>query len=93
LFEDAPVIYISGLLSLITGFSLAVFHNTWTADWRLVITVFGWLMLGKGVMLIALPGIMKKICKNLFKTDSALMADGFICLVFGLVFAYLGFLT
>mgnify|MGYP006351640825 CR=1 FL=1 len=36
--------YLTGLLSLLAGLAIVNLHNTWSADWRIVITVLGWLM-------------------------------------------------
>jgi VanZ family protein len=32
------------------------FHNLWVADWRVVITIIGWLSILKGAIRILLPG-------------------------------------
>lgn len=93
LLNDAPLTYISGLISLITGFLLVTFHNIWVNNWVVVITVFSWLLLGKGILLIVLPEIMKKISKGLFKTSNVFLVDGLIVLILGLVFAYFGFIA
>ena len=37
------------------GLVVVIFHNLWVADWRLIITVFGCLVLIKGVVLIVFP--------------------------------------
>ena len=93
LLNDAPLNYISGLISLISGFLLVVFHNIWINNWVVIITVFGWLLLCKGILLIVFPEIVKTISKGLFKTSSAFLVDGLIILILGLVFAYFGFLA
>jgi len=36
--------YLSGLLSLLAGLAIVNLHNTWCADWRVIVTVLGWLM-------------------------------------------------
>ena len=33
--------YLSGLLSLVAGLAIVNLHNTWCADWRVIITVLG----------------------------------------------------
>jgi hypothetical protein len=35
--------YLSGLLSLPAGLAIITLHNTWRMDWRMIITVLGWL--------------------------------------------------
>jgi uncharacterized protein YjeT (DUF2065 family) len=91
LLNDAPLTYISGMLALVIGLLFVIFHNIWLGSWVVVITVFGWLALVKGVLLLVFPKAMKKFSKGLFKTSNVLMLDGFIGLIFGLVFVYFGF--
>ena len=52
---NRALVFLSGLFALILGLLIVVSHNVWTADWRAVITVIGWLMLAKGVIRIMLP--------------------------------------
>ena len=47
--------YLSGLLSLLAGLAIVNLHNTWCMDWRVIITVLGWLMTVGGIMRIVLP--------------------------------------
>jgi hypothetical protein len=49
--------YLSGLLSLLAGLSIVNLHNRWQADWRVIITVLGWLMTIGGIMRIVLPQV------------------------------------
>ena len=49
--------YLSGLLSLLAGLAIINLHNTWYADWRVIITVLGWLMTIGGIIRVVLPQI------------------------------------
>ncbi|MGJ0509364.1 MAG: hypothetical protein ACR652_20045 [Methylocystis sp.] len=47
--------YLSGLLSLLAGLAIINLHNTWRADWRVIITVLGWSMtIGGAIRIVAL---------------------------------------
>ena len=61
--KSTALIYISGLITFVTGLAIVLFHNLWVADWRVIITVFGWLTLIKGVWLVVLPANAVKISK------------------------------
>jgi uncharacterized membrane protein len=61
--KDPSLIFVTGLLTFITGLATVLFHNIWVADWRLIVTIFGWLVLIKGVFLVVLPGILIKTTK------------------------------
>lgn len=51
----------SGYIALVLGLATVLLHNIWVADWRVVITVFGWLSLLKGVVRLGFPGVIGKI--------------------------------
>jgi hypothetical protein len=49
--------YLSGLLSLLAGLAIVNLHNTWCADWRVIITILGWLMTIGGIIRIVVPQV------------------------------------
>ena len=65
--EDFPknpsLVFVTGLLTFVAGLATVLFHNIWTADWRVIITIFGWIALIKGVLLVILPGTLLKTTK------------------------------
>jgi hypothetical protein len=58
--------YLSGLLSLVAGLAIVNLHNTWCADWRVIITVLGWLMTIGGIIRVVLPQIAVAIGSNIY---------------------------
>jgi uncharacterized membrane protein len=55
------LIYVSGLLSLVSGLAMVNVHCAWTCNWRVIITVIGWLVLIGGILRIVLPQITLKV--------------------------------
>ena len=43
------------MISLSAGLAIVNLHNSWQVDWRVLITVLGWLMTIGGIMRIVLP--------------------------------------
>ena len=39
--------YFSGMMALIIGLLIVTSHNIWTSDWRVLITLVGWLSILK----------------------------------------------
>jgi hypothetical protein len=58
--------YLSGLLSLLAGLAIVNLHNTWCADWRVIVTVLGWLMTIGGIIRIVVPQIAVAIGSNIY---------------------------
>ena len=58
--------YLSGLLSLLAGLAIVNLHNTWHSDWRVIITVLGWLMTIGGIIRIVLPQVAIAIGSTIY---------------------------
>ena len=58
--------YLSGLLSLLAGLAIVNLHNTWCMDWRVIITVLGWLMTIGGIVRIVLPQVAITIGSTIY---------------------------
>ena len=46
--EDSNNLFCWGLCSLVIGIASVLGHNIWVNDWRVVVTIFGWIGLIKG---------------------------------------------
>jgi hypothetical protein len=61
--EDRGFTLLSGWIALILGLVTVLLHNAWIADWRVVITIFGWLSLVKGIVRLGFPSIFQKVVR------------------------------
>jgi hypothetical protein len=82
------LIYIAGLLALTGGLAMVNAYRAWTADWRVVVTVLGWLMVIGGVFRIALPRLTAGLAAAVYSGSVAMTIVGVIVLVVG---GYLSF--
>lgn len=87
--ENAMGMYFGGLMAIIVGFLLVTFHNTWTKDFAVIITVLGWIALVKGIVIFICPKAMIAITKAMSKKNLKIMA--IFVIIFGLALAFLGF--
>ncbi len=88
--ENTSGIYLGGLVALMIGFLLVTFHNIWSKDWPVIITIIGWVALVKGLFLITLPRVSIKIC-NIYKMDKFLSVWATIVIILGGLLCWLGF--
>ena len=58
--------YLSGLLSLLAGLAIVNSHNTWCRDWRVIVTVLGWLMTIGGVIRIVAPQVAVTVGSTIY---------------------------
>ena len=79
---DAALYYFSGALALIVGIAILLFHNLWVADWRVVITVIGWLSVAKGVVRLLFPGAGQRAAAGLL-SPTVLRGFGILSVALG----------
>jgi uncharacterized protein YjeT (DUF2065 family) len=46
------------MMILVLGLTVVTLHNVWVADWPVVITVFGWIMVLKSMIYLLAPQVM-----------------------------------
>src|SRR5262245_3246653 len=80
--------YLSGLLSLLAGLAIVNLHNTWCADWRVIITVLGWLMTIGGTIRIVVPQVAIAIGSTLYGGRAPTIV---VALIVGALGAFLSF--
>jgi len=93
-FATSPaLLHLSGIMAVVVGFLLVTFHNVWVLDWTVIITIFGWLSLIKGLMLMALQGVYGKIFDYMSKRTTFLKVYSVLVLLLGIFFLVLGFVV
>ena len=63
--HSPTLVYLSGIASLLAGLAIVNAYRTWSADWRVVVTVIGWLCIIGGIVRIVLPGIVGTLATRL----------------------------
>jgi hypothetical protein len=85
------LIFLAGLLTLTAGLAIVLAHNVWTRDWRVIITVLGWLAVIGGVLRIVFPQFVVSIGGAIFAQAAALPAIGVGVVILGAVLSYFGY--
>ncbi len=89
--ENAAVMYLGGIMALTIGYLIVAFHNTWTKDLSVIITIFGCLALMKGILILIRPKMMIALSKAILQKESVLKIEAIVVIILGLAFAFLGF--
>lgn len=53
--KDEKFLIIASFLAIIVGLLNILFHNIWELNWKLIITLIGWVALFKGLFLFIFP--------------------------------------
>jgi hypothetical protein len=84
-------IYLSGVLTMLAGVAILLAHNLWVADWRVLITIFGWLGAIGGAARIALPGSTRAIGEKMLDKPAWMTIGGVAWLAIGALFCFFGY--
>jgi hypothetical protein len=91
--KNAALIYLGGIMALIFGIVIVLFHNVWVAGWPVIITILGWMGLIKGIWLIVFPNAVGKLTQAFQKKPVILRVHMVIVLVIGLLLTVKGYLA
>lgn len=79
----------TGYITFLLGLTTIVAHNLWVADWRVTITLLGWVTLFKGIEKVVFPERVNKVAQK-FKGKQILW--GFVILLIGIWFFWKSFI-
>ena len=88
--NNPTMLYMGGIMATLAGFLIVNAHSVWVG-WPTIITIFGWLALLKGFMLLVFPDSFRFWGKAFKKINMA--GFGVLVLAIGLLFGYFGFLA
>jgi hypothetical protein len=85
------LVFVFGAIDLGLGLAIVLTHNLWVADWRIIITLLGWLMIIRGTARMLLPAQVKEFGTKLVKNHAAMTTSFAVVLILGLVLSYFGY--
>ncbi len=88
--ENEIQIFSTALFTLILGILMVVSHNVWVYDWRVFVTVIGWITLIKGILLLLSPSFFFGWAPKFYNRVN-LRFFGVLYLLIGFFFCWKGF--
>jgi uncharacterized protein YjeT (DUF2065 family) len=88
--KDSGFLLLGGMLSTVAGFLIITYHNIWVQDWTVIITIFGWLALIKGILFLVFPNKLDFIT-DMYKKQNMVNIAALVALVIGVILGYYGF--
>jgi len=85
--EDRVITVSTGYITFLLGLITVVLHNVWVWDFRVVITILGWVTLFKGIEKIGFPDRVNKKAQ-MFKNQAVLW--GLIIFIIGAFIFWIG---
>lgn len=92
LVNDAPLMFVTGFFTVILGILMVVGHNVWRFNWRVIITIIGWLILLKGASILLYPPYIQTITKIFIENAYFAFISLGTNFIVGLILLYYGFI-
>jgi uncharacterized protein YjeT (DUF2065 family) len=86
------LLFLSGLILMPAGLAIVLTHNFWTADWRVLITLLGWLAAIGGALRLFGPLFVVKAGHAVLNKPYFASIAAAIWVVLGLLFCFFGYL-
>ena len=85
--QSKGIMFLWGMCALLIGAVIVVLNDVWTSGLPLLVTIFGWLALIKGMFILLLPAPAASLYKKCGKSGLIVFA-GVVMVVLGLVLLY-----
>ena len=89
--KSTTLIFLSGVACLLAGLAILNAYRAWTADWRLLVTIVGWLLVIAGVVRIVVPSFAAGMATTVYVGTVGLPIAGAVALVIGAVLTFMGY--
>ena len=89
--KNTALLYIGGVLALLFGLAVVLFHNIWIASWPVLITIFGWIGVIKGILIIVLPNTLIRLTQAYQKKTALLVIQLIFVLAIGITLTIFGY--
>jgi hypothetical protein len=91
--SNPTLIYILCVLGLLGGVAVILAHNIWARDWRLIITVLGWLSAIESAVWLIVPHTTLEDIVLPLLTPALVLSYGVFVLLLGGILSYFGYLA
>lgn len=82
--------YVTGTFILAGGIAIVAFHQIWRGAAAIVVSVLGWLLVARGILLIAFPGVFASLADRMIGATAVWIAAFVAMIIVGLYLTYVG---
>ena len=88
---NLALIWLIGILALVAGLAIVNAHNVWIGDWRVLITILGWLLIVRGVTNLLIPGKVQELGNRMMEGQGPSVIGAIALLVLGGILTAMGY--
>jgi hypothetical protein len=85
------LIFITGALALTAGLAVVNAHNLWVPDWRVVVTILGWLLIVRGISNLVFPATVQTLGHRIIASHAGVLAGAAVTIVIGVILSVMGY--
>jgi uncharacterized protein YjeT (DUF2065 family) len=89
--DNYAVVFLAGLILLVTGLAIVRVHNIWDGGWTSLITAFGWLAILGGLVRMVIPDQSAAMARKFVDNRTAVTTSALILLALGAFLTIKGF--
>jgi uncharacterized membrane protein len=89
--ESRALLYLAGFLGLLGGMALVLTQNVWSSDWRVLITLIGWITVMRALTTIFLPQQVAGMGLWFLRHRAAFPMSALLMIAIGGVLSYFGY--
>ncbi len=84
--------WVTGAFILMGGIAIVAFHQRWRSPAAVIVSVLGWLLVARGVVLLAFPAAFASLANRMIGAVGAWQATYIIMALIGLYLSYVGWM-
>lgn len=88
--KDVMAYLLAGMASMAIGLAMVLAHNLWGTLLEILVSLFGWAALVKGVLILLVPKSFTDLAKSLF-SPAFLTFGGLVAVVWGGYMSYMAY--
>jgi hypothetical protein len=92
-FSTLPLIYVSGILMLVSGLAILNTHPQWPRDWGSVVTAVGWILTCVGAFRIIAPQFANFVATSIVVHAGFFVGTGVVVLALGGFITFKGYVA
>jgi hypothetical protein len=85
------LIFVTGGLALLAGLAVVNAHNLWVPDWRVIVTILGWLLIVRGISNLVFPAVVQTLGDRMIASHPGVLAGAAFTIVLGSILSVMGY--
>lgn len=82
--------YVTGVFVLASGIAIVAFHQFWRGAAAIIVSVLGWLLVVRGILLVGFPGVFASLADRMIGATAAWVTAFVVMILIGLYLTYVG---